>query len=107
MDLDDSYLSHYQLPTKMERVLFDLMNILERDYNFDPYSGRKLYAYLYDLGYQNINIDVVTHNLIYGNINREDLFNWTKKVEVASIKVKNLFENYPGGRECQLFQKIL
>ena len=102
LDLDHNCLSHYQLPKKMEKLLFDLMKRLEQEHNIDPYSGRKLYAYLYDLGYRNIQMDVTSHNLIYGNINKSDLFNWTKKAEVASIKIKKLFENYPGGREVFL-----
>ena len=97
LDLDHNCLSYYQLPPKMEKVLFNLMAGLEKEYNFDPYSGRKLYAYLYDLGYQNVQTEVSTHNLIFGKVKKEDLFNWTKKVEVASNKAKELFENYPGG----------
>jgi 2-polyprenyl-3-methyl-5-hydroxy-6-metoxy-1,4-benzoquinol methylase len=97
LDLDHNCLSYYQLPPKMEKILFNLMTRLEKEYNFDPYSGRKLYAYLYDLGYQNIQIKASTHNLIFGKVKKEDLFNWTKKVEVASIKAIELFENYSGG----------
>ena len=96
LDLDHNCLSHYQLPTKVEKVLFDLMAKLEKEYNFDPYSGRKLYSYLYELNYQNITVDVNTHNLIYGNIGKAELFNWTKKAEVASEKTRELFEKFPG-----------
>ena len=99
LDLDHNCLSHYQLPTKVEKVLFDLMAKLEQEYNFDPYSGRKLYSYLYELNYQNIQVDVNTHNLIYGNISKAELFNWTKKAEVASEKTRQLFEKYPGSAD--------
>ena len=97
LDLDHNCLNHYELPANMESVLFHLMDMLEQEYNFDPYSGRKLYAYLYDLGYQNIQLDLMAHHLIYGKIKNEDLFNWVKKVEVASMKTKELFKEYPGG----------
>lgn len=97
LDLDHHCLNHYELPAKMENILFRLMGRLEQDYDFDPYSGRKLYAYLYDLGFSNIQVHMVAHHLIYGNIRDQDLFNWTKKLEVASMKNKGLFENYPGG----------
>ena len=99
LDLDHNCLSYYQMPPKMEKVLFRLMARLEKEYNFDPYSGRKLYAYLYDLGYQNVQTNVSTHNLIFGKVKKEDLFNWTKKVEVALIKAKELFVNYPDGSD--------
>lgn len=99
MDLDHNCLNHYQLPVKMEKILFGIMARLEKDYGFDPYSGRKLYAYLYDLDYQNIQLDLMAHHLIYGKIGNADIFNWLKKVEIASIKTQELFEMYPGGHD--------
>jgi len=102
LDLDHNCLSYYQLPAKMEKILFNLMAKLEQEYNFDPYSGRKLYSYLYELGYQNIQTNIIAHNLIYGNIDKADLYNWTKKVQVASGKTKELFEKYPGGSDAFL-----
>ncbi|MBW1703142.1 MAG: class I SAM-dependent methyltransferase [Deltaproteobacteria bacterium] len=98
LDLDNNCLNHYELPAKMEKILFGLMDRLEKEYNFDPYSGRKLYAYLYDLDYQNIQLDLIAHHLFYAEMRDEDIFNWIKKVEVTSSKTKDLFEKYPGGR---------
>jgi len=97
LDLDHNCLNHYQLPAKIQDILFEAMNRLEKEYNFDPYSGRKLYAYLYDLGFENIQVHLTAHHLIYGKIKDEDIFNWIKKVEIASMKNKELFENYSGG----------
>ena len=79
--------------------------MLQYKYNFDPYAGRKLYAYLYDLGYRDIQLNLLAHHLIYGKIRDEDLFNWIKKVEIASLKTKDLqtkelFKNYPGGHDA-------
>ena len=97
MDLDHNCLNHYELPTKMERILFELMAILEEHYNIDPYAGRKLYSYLYDLGYEEIQMDLVAHHLIYGKVKNTDAYNWMKKVEVTSTIVREIFEHYPGG----------
>lgn len=99
LDLDHNCLSNYQLPIDMEKTLFKLMHKLQQEYNFDPYSGRKLYSYMYDLGYQNIQLELTSHNLIYGKIGKRDLFNWKKKVEIALLRTKELFDDYPGGRE--------
>ncbi|MCD6571593.1 MAG: class I SAM-dependent methyltransferase [Deltaproteobacteria bacterium] len=101
LDLDYNCLSHYELPAKMGSILIKLMDNMQQKYNFDPYAGRKLYSYLYDLGYRNIQVHLMAHHLIYGEIRPEDNFNWTKKVEVTSIRAKNLFEKYPGG--CDAF----
>ena len=100
LDLDHNCLNHYELPARMERALFKLMKWLEQEHDFDPYSGRKLYAYLYDLGFENIQVHLMAHHLIYGKIGDKDLFNWIKKAEVVSKKTKELFEDYPGGREA-------
>ena len=97
MDLDHNCLNHYQLSARMEQVLFELMSVLEEKYNFDPYSGRKLYSYLYDQGYGKIKMDVTAHHLIYGEVKDVDAFNWIKKAEVASERARDIFEHYPGG----------
>jgi ubiquinone/menaquinone biosynthesis C-methylase UbiE len=99
LDLDHNCLNHYELPPEMERILFQVVGVMEREYNFDPYIGRKLYSYLYDLGYENIQMDLRAHHLIYGKAKETDLFNWTKKLEMASIKAPEVFAHYPGGNE--------
>jgi hypothetical protein len=73
------------------------MSLLEEKYDFDPYAGRKLYSYLYDLGYEEIQLDLVPHHLIYGKVCDVDAYNWMKKLEVVSEKVREIFEYYPGG----------
>jgi hypothetical protein len=73
---------------------------LDQEYNFDTYAGRKLYAYLYDLEFENIQMHLMAHHLIYGkNIREGDIFNWIKKVEIAAKRLSNMFESYPGGYE--------
>jgi SAM-dependent methyltransferase len=99
LDLDNNPLNHYELPVQIEEILFSLMKKLEQEYNFDPYSGRKLYAYLYDLGYEKIELDLRAHQLIYGKLSNEDLFNWSRKMKVATLNLAELFEGYPGGRD--------
>jgi ubiquinone/menaquinone biosynthesis C-methylase UbiE len=98
LDLDYNCLTHYPLPAKMQAILMKLMGKIEEKFNFDPYSGRKLYSYLYDQGYEDIQVDLLAHHLIYGRIKDEDMFNWIKKVEVVSQRAKELFKKYPGGR---------
>ncbi len=99
LDLDLNCLNHYELPRQMEDILFKLVDRLEKEHNFDPYAGRKLYSYLYDLGYQEIKVSLTAHHLFYGELSEPDFFNWLKKVEVASLKAEELFEDYPDGRE--------
>ncbi|MCG6534532.1 MAG: class I SAM-dependent methyltransferase [Syntrophales bacterium LBB04] len=98
LDLDYNCLTHYPLPARMQSILMRLMGKIEEKFNFDPYSGRKLYSYLYDQGYEGIQMDLLAHHLIYGRIKDEDMFNWIKKVEVVSQRAKELFRRYPGGR---------
>ena len=97
LDLDHNCLNHYELPPQIAELLFRLMKRLDDEYNFDTYAGRKLYSYLYDLGLEDIRMDLVPHHLFYGETDDKDIFNWTKKAEVASAKLGDLFDDYPGG----------
>lgn len=99
IDLDYNCLIHYKLPPKMEDTIKRLARQIETDHNFDPYIGRKLYSYLYDLGYENIEVDLKAHHLFYGPIDEKDLFNWSKKIEVSKNMGRDILVDYPGGPE--------
>ncbi len=97
LDLDNNCLGHYELPASMAVILPKLMACLEEQCNFDAYAGRKLYSYLYDQHYENIELEMMAHHLIYGQAREEDIFNWFTKAEVATGKMGTLFTDYPGG----------
>jgi SAM-dependent methyltransferase len=99
LDLDYNCLSHYPIKPEMEMVLQMLMHKMMHSYNFDPYVGRKLYAYLYDQAFRDIEVNMIPHHLIYGDLRDSDDFNWIKKIEMASIKARENFEAYPGDYE--------
>jgi ubiquinone/menaquinone biosynthesis C-methylase UbiE len=97
LDLDYNCLSHYPMKAEMEAILQKLVLKMMTTYNFDAFIGRKMYTYLYDLGFRDIEVSLIPHHLIYGNLQSSDDFNWIKKVEMASVKAKTLFDDYPGG----------
>ncbi len=99
IDLDQNCLNHYGMPQRLEKTLFSLIKALEEKADFDPFAGRKLYSFLYDLDYTNIDIDLTAHHLIFGELNDTDAFNWLKKVEVAPKKINYKFEEYNGYEE--------
>jgi ubiquinone/menaquinone biosynthesis C-methylase UbiE len=99
LDLDHNCLSHYELTPELERFLFEVMKRLENEFNFDPYSGRKLYSYLYDLGYEDIKVELMAHHLFYGELKDVDAFNWIKKAQVTAGRAPENFANYPRGWE--------
>lgn len=99
IDLDYNCLTHFGLSVKLENTLFSLMKKLEEKANFDPYVGRKLYSYLYKLGYNKIDVQVAAHHLIFGELNNVDAINWLKKIETAPKKINYKFEEYKGGYE--------
>ncbi|RPI38460.1 MAG: methyltransferase domain-containing protein [Nitrospiraceae bacterium] len=98
-DLDYNCLTYYGISPRLERAIHKTVKTLEEEANFDPYAGRKLYSYLYDLGFQDIKVNLYPHHLIYGKAADTDVFNWTKKIEVISDKFDFLFEEYPGGHD--------
>jgi len=99
VDLDHNCLNHHGMSARLEKTLFGIIEGLQEQANFDPYAGRKLYSYLYDSGYEEINVDVSAHHLIYGSLQETDAFNWMKKVEVAPKKIGYAFTEYEGGYE--------
>jgi len=105
LDLDHNCLNHYELPPQMTNLLHRLMERLDDEYNFDTYAGRKLYSYLYELGLEDIQMDLIPHHLFYGEIADKDVFNWTKKAEMAATKLGDLFDDYPGG-SSSFFEKF-
>jgi len=99
IDLDHNCLCHYGLSEQMDRAIQGVMHLLESKGNFDPYVGRKLYSYLFDMGFSDIDVNVSSHHQIFGPLRESDDFNWTKKVEVAARNSGYDFAEYPGGYE--------
>jgi ubiquinone/menaquinone biosynthesis C-methylase UbiE len=97
IDLDCNCLRFFGLGERMERAVFGIMRALEKNTDFDPYIGVKFYTYLYDLGFDEIDVHITSHNLTFGELSEIDEFNWTKKVEVAARGSGYSFEEYPGG----------
>lgn len=94
VDLDNNSLCHQGHSDRLQRTLVDIMMHLERDFNFDPYAGRRLYGHLNGLGFKYINCMIEAHHLIYGNLSDKDAYNWIKKIEVAAEKSGCKFEEY-------------
>jgi SAM-dependent methyltransferase len=99
IDLDHNCLNHFGLPERLERAIARCARVLEEEFNFDPYAGRKLYSFLYDLGYEHVAVSVNAHHIIYGPLGSVDAFNWKKKIEMAGGKAGFAFSEYPGGPE--------
>jgi SAM-dependent methyltransferase len=98
LDLDHNCLSHYDMPQEIVHIFNKLSERLDQEYNFDTYAGRKLYSYLYDYKFEDIEVDVLAHHLIYGNnLGDGDIYNWMKKLEVVAEFLDDVFESYPGG----------
>jgi ubiquinone/menaquinone biosynthesis C-methylase UbiE len=97
VDLDNNSLSHYGQSSKLENTMNKLSRIIEDHGDFDPYAGRKLYSYLFDLGFKEIELMMNSHHLIYGKLSKVDEFNWTKKIEVAAQNSGYSFEEYSDG----------
>lgn len=97
IDLDYNCLTHYGLPERLESAILGIRRTVEQKADFDPFAGRKLYSYLYDMDYADLDIKVEAHHLIFGELSEIDKFNWTKKVEVGSKLSGYPFAEYDGG----------
>jgi ubiquinone/menaquinone biosynthesis C-methylase UbiE len=97
IDVDCNFTIHYGLSPELEKMLVKGMDWLGERGNFDPYAGRRLYAYLYDLGYQDIVVDLQCRG-IYGTLSEKDEFNVTKKMALVPRLPESIFEGFAGGR---------
>jgi hypothetical protein len=73
------------------------MKELEEKTDFDAYTGRKLYSYIYDLGFENIDVRIENYRVTFGKADELELFNMLKKIEVVPEKIKFEFKDYQGG----------
>jgi SAM-dependent methyltransferase len=99
IDLDHNSMNYYGMDATLESTIMGIMRELEREHNFDPNIGRKLYSFLYDEGYSNIDVRVTAHHLIFGKLKDQDSYNWMKKLEVLSEVIDYDFSEYKGGIE--------
>jgi ubiquinone/menaquinone biosynthesis C-methylase UbiE len=97
IDLDYNCLSHFGIPARLEQAMFNIMDKLETEADFDPYMGRKLYSFFYDLGFENIEAALSAHHLITGPLGEVDAYNWACKVEIAAKNSGYDYAEYPGG----------
>ena len=96
-DLDYNCLTHFGLPKRLEAAVTGMMKMVEKKANFDPYVGRKLYSYLYDLGFEDLDVHLAPHHLIFGDLKEVDAFNWTLKVQSQGVRNTYTFDQYEGG----------
>lgn len=99
IDLDHNPLNYYGTTDRLDRTFKKIMGELEEKFNFDPYVGRKLYSFLYDLGFGEIDVRVENHRVTFGRIQEVEVFNMMKKIELVPKKMNFVFEEYPGGHD--------
>ncbi|MCD4688518.1 MAG: class I SAM-dependent methyltransferase [Desulfuromonadaceae bacterium] len=97
IDLDYNCLTHAGIPVRLEKAITNITKKLELEADFDPYMGRKLYSFLYDLNFRDIEVDLSAHHLITGQLNEVDSYNWNQKVQVAAKNSNYSFAEYAGG----------
>ena len=97
IDLDHNPLNYYGTSERLDHTFQMIMRELEEKFNFDPYVGRKLYSFLYDLGLGDIDVRVENHRVAFGQIQEIEVFNMMKKIEVVPKRMNFVFAEYPGG----------
>ena len=99
IDLDNNCLGHSGASERLERTMRNMVLAAQRQHGFDPFVGRKMYAYLYDLGCVDIEVRMTAHHLIYGELSETDRFNWLSKAEATRNTPRLFAADYPGGYE--------
>lgn len=97
-DSDNNSLTHVG-PFYTDRIattVQDIMGRLTKNFNFDPYAGKRLYGHLNSLGFARIDCMIEPHHLVYGQVPEQSLFNWTRKLELTAVQSGCQFEAYAG-----------
>ncbi|MFP4442077.1 MAG: class I SAM-dependent methyltransferase, partial [Spirochaetia bacterium] len=96
-DLDGNCMNHYPLPESLEKILPAIFSTLMKKGNWDPFMGRKLYSFLYNMKFTDIEVALEAHHLFWGPLTETDEYNWRRKLEVAAQRSGVPFDLYPGG----------
>jgi len=96
IDLDCNCLRHFGLPDRLSRAIAGVMGWLEKKYNFDPYVGVKLYSFLYDQGFDEIDVKLSAHNMFFGALKEDTKFFSMLKAEIGGRNSGYPFEEYDG-----------
>ncbi|GAB4168024.1 MAG: methyltransferase domain-containing protein [Geothermobacteraceae bacterium] len=99
-DLDHNCLNHHGHSERLETALCNAVKHLQEHRHFDPYAGRKLYAHMVDLGFQDIDVAMEAHHLFFGELDPVDAENWLSKFTVAVRQSGYPFEEYGGDIEA-------
>jgi ubiquinone/menaquinone biosynthesis C-methylase UbiE len=98
IDLDCNCMNFHGASPKLEMAFARALGSLQDRGNFDPFVGRKLYSYLYDLKYGDIQVDISSHHVVYGELNDADALNWLTKIETMAGKGYVDFSEFGGFR---------
>ena len=96
IDLDCNCLRHFGLPDRLDRAISGAMGWLEKKFNFDPYAGVKLYSFLYDLGYTDIDATLSGHNMFFGELKENEKLFSMQKAEIGGRNSGYPFDEYDG-----------
>lgn len=99
VDLDYNCLNHYDMPERLSRTLQGVMRKVELEADFDSRMGIKLYSFLFDLDFLDIDVRLEAHHLIFGRLKPVDAFNWERKIDIAVRRSGYAFDAYSGGFE--------
>ncbi|MFC1669087.1 class I SAM-dependent methyltransferase [Spirochaetota bacterium] len=109
LDMDNNCMNHFGLSPRLAKAISGMIDSIEDKNDFDPFTGKKLYSFLYDLDYLDIDVNLFLHNIIFGEIKQKDAFNWIKKVDMAVKRTSYDFDEYGGDSEMFLkeFKKYI
>jgi SAM-dependent methyltransferase len=102
IDLDYNLMIHYGHSQRLEATMIDILQTVVQKANFDLHVGKKLYSFLYDLGFRDIDVSLQPHNLIFGPASDKDTYNWSSKMAAFKKMPRYHFDAYDGNEDAFL-----
>ena len=97
IDLDYNCMTHYGLPARLEKTIHRIIDSLDRESDFDPFAGRRIYTRMFDMGYTELDVQVSAHHLIFGSLEEGERSNWEYKLKAVARQTVSAISDYPEG----------
>lgn len=89
-DLDGNCAFNYPLSDELSAGLAEIFDLIGARTGFDPFVGRKLYTYFFEVGFSEIKVDLRPYHTVFGAPSAEVMAQWREKIRIFQDNFQRL-----------------
>ncbi|MBU0516130.1 MAG: methyltransferase domain-containing protein [Proteobacteria bacterium] len=89
-DLDGNCAFNYPLSDELSAGLAEIFDLIGARTGFDPFVGRKLYSYFFEVGLKEIKVDLRPYHTVFGAPSPEVMAQWEQKIRIFQDNFQKL-----------------